>query len=285
MARTLRFVKMQGCANDYIYIDCFKEAVDDPSALAVKLSRRHFSVGADGVILICPSEKADVRMRMFNADGSEGKMCGNGVRCVAKYAFDSGIAHKEEISVETPAGIKTIRVFVDERGKVASACVNMGKAILQPKKIPALFDGKEAINVSLTVLDKTYQITAVSMGNPHAVTFVEPDFDLWHFDIEKIGPYFEKHEKFPERVNTEFVRVLDRTHLEMRVWERGSGETYACGTGTCATVVAACENGLCDKNTDVTVRLLGGDLVIRYTDEAVFMTGPCEEVYRGEIEL
>ena len=281
----LDFIKMHGCGNDYIYVDCFKNDIEDPQTLAKKLSDRHFSIGGDGMILVCPSEVADARMRMFNADGSEGKMCGNGIRCAAKFAFDDGICQKNPLKIETLSGIKTISLTV-ENGKVTAATVDMGAPILAPSQIPVRSaDDQPIIGKTVDVAGKQQKITCVSMGNPHCILFVEKDFDLWGFDIEKIGPKFENDPIFPDRVNTEFVKFIDETHLEMRVWERGSGETWACGTGTCASVVAACENSLCPKNTDIHVKLRGGELIIRYTDETVFMTGEAVEAFRGTVEL
>ena len=275
----LKFTKMQGCGNDYIYINCFEQEVADPAALAVALSPRHFAVGADGVILICPSDVADARMRMFNADGSEGRMCGNGIRCVGKYIYDNGIAHKDTVTVETLSGIKTLSVTA-ENGKAAALTVDMGKADTSPASLPVLADAP-VINAPLTVGGRTYNATCVSMGNPHCVIFRDKVADT---DIKPEGIQFETSPLFPESVNTEFVRVIGRNELEMRVWERGSGETFACGTGACAAAVAAVLCGFCDKGADITVHLIGGDLTISYTDERVLMTGPAVTVYDGYIE-
>ena len=279
----LRFTKMHGISNDYIYISTFDQQVDDPEALSIALSDRRTGIGGDGVILVCPSEVADAKMRIFNADGSEGKMCGNGIRCVGKFVYDKGLvpAEKTTITSETLSGIKTLELSVED-GKVVSVRVDMGAAILNPSEIPANFRGSKAVNKPLIVDGREWYVTAVSMGNPHCVTFVK-DVDV--LELEKIGPGFEKHPAFPDRVNTEFVRVINNHTLQMRVWERGSGETWACGTGACATVVAACLNGYCHKNTDVTVRLRGGDLVIRYTDDTVVMTGPAATVFEGVVEV
>jgi diaminopimelate epimerase len=257
--------------------------IEDPESLSIRLSDRHFSIGGDGIVLICPSESADVRMRMFNADGSEGKMCGNAIRCVAKYIYDRGIVMNEDINVETLSGIKKIHVFA-ENGKVTAATVNMGKAAGLTADEITIEEGKGKFLISYPIeaAGETWNVTTVSMGNPHIVTFVP---EVKELDLIKIGPYFENSPLFPERINTEFVRVIDRTTLEMRVWERGSGETLACGTGACATVTAAVLNGYCDKDTDVTVKLIGGDLVIRYTDDAVFMTGNAVEAFNGIIEI
>ncbi len=281
---TLLFIKMHGCGNDYIYVDCFHNTVENPEALAITLSHRHFSIGGDGVILVCPSDIADARMRMFNNDGSEGKMCGNGIRCVAKFVYDNNLCQKDVLTIETLSGVKTIKL-VTENGKAIAATVDMGAAILAPEAIPTAFTGEPVIARPVEIDGKHYNITCVSMGNPHCVVFVDREFDLWGFDIEKIGSQFEHSPLFPERVNTEFVKVHSPDFMEMRVWERGSGETWACGTGTCASVVAACLNGYAEKDTDVRVKLRGGELVIRYTDETVFMTGPATEAFRGTVEI
>lgn len=281
----LCFTKMHGCGNDYIYINCFDREIDDPASLAVKLSRRHFSIGADGVILVCPSETADAKMRMFNADGSEGKMCGNGIRCVAKFVHDKGLSPNNPLKIETLSGTKEIKLSLGDDGLVRAATVDMGAPIFAPRDIPAKFDGESAVNLPLTVDGKSYNITALSMGNPHCVTFVDPDFDLWGFDIKSVGEKFEHHPVFPERVNTEFVKVISGNELEMRVWERGSGETFACGTGTCATVVAACLCGFCNVGDRVRVHLRGGDLFITYTGKTVIMEGPAETVFEGSVTI
>lgn len=277
----MKFYKMHGIGNDYIYFDCMREELKNPNELSKKLSDRHFSIGGDGIILLCPSEVADCKMRMFNQDGSEGKMCGNGVRCLAKLAHDLGYVKGNTCSVETLSGIKTLELFVDASGKVSSATVDMGAAILKGSEIPSTFDGDKVVNAPLTVDGQEYGVTLVSMGNPHCVVFCDP----YKIDIGKIGPAFENHPAFPDRVNTEFIRLIGKNHLRMRVWERGSGETLACGTGACAAVVAACLNGLCDKGKEVTVSLLGGDLKITYTDERVMMTGGATLAFVGEIEL
>ena len=278
--KSVRFTKMHGIGNDYIYIDCFKQNVENPNFLAEIMSPRRFSVGADGVILICPSDVADAKMRMFNMDGSEGKMCGNGVRCVGKYVYDN-IVKKETLTIETLSGIKTLNVF-EENGKAKALSVDMGKAILSCKDIPVVFDGDTMIDKEVTVDGKKYNMTAVSMGNPHAVIFMDEIDDL---PLEKIGPAFENNPIFPERVNTEFVKFIDKNTLKMRVFERGSGETFACGTGACATVVAAVLCSKCNYNEDVTVKLIGGDLTIKYlSDGTVIMKGPAEKVYDGVYE-
>ena len=283
------FTKMHGCGNDYIYFDCFQHDINNPEALSVRLSDRHYGIGGDGVILVCPSDVADGKMRMFNLDGSEGKMCGNGIRCVGKFLYDHGLVDpaKEKITVETLSGIKTLWPIYNDR-KVCAMKVDMGKAELTPALIPVdaskLPDPKadRIVNAPYTVDGVEYHVTCVSMGNPHCVVFKN---DVETMDIEKIGPAFETSELFPERVNTEFIRVLDDHTLKMRVWERGSGETWACGTGACAAAVAAVENGYCKKDTDITVKLIGGDLVIRYTDDTVYMTGNAVTVYEGVVEI
>ena len=275
------FTKMHGAGNDYIYFDCFKQKIDDPNKMSEVLSDRHFGIGGDGIVMICPSEVADAKMRMFNIDGSEGKMCGNAIRCVAKFLYDKGICKKDKLSIETLSGIKYLDLTV-ENDKVVRVTVDMGKAILNPKEIPVNFDGETAIKRSAVIDGKEYTVTCVSMGNPHCVVFGEVDPD--EIDLHGIGPKFEKNELFPEQVNTEFVKVIDDKTLKMRVWERGSGETLACGTGACATVVAAVENGYCKKGDTVKVILTGGELFIKYTDEAVFMTGPAAIAFEGTVE-
>ena len=275
----MKFTKMQGLGNDYVYVNCLKEKIADPPELARKISDRHFGVGSDGLIMICPSDKADFEMEMYNADGSRAEMCGNGIRCVAKYVYDYGLTDKTRISVDTLAGIKYLDLTV-ENGKVSQVKVDMGRPILEPEKIPVQAEGDRVVNEPLLVDGKEYRMTCVSMGNPHAVIFV--DQDVKELPLEQIGPAFENHERFPKRINTEFARVLDRSTVEMRVWERGSGETLACGTGTCATAVACILNGLTDD--EMTVHLLGGDLYIKWDREkdTVYMTGPAETVFEGE---
>ena len=281
--KKLRFTKMHGISNDYVYISTFDQPEEDWEQLAIRLSDRRTGIGGDGIILVCPSEVADAKMRIFNADGSEGKMCGNGIRCVGKFVYDKGLvpADKTTVTIDTLSGIKTLELTVRD-GKVQSARVDMGAAILNPAAIPVKYEGETMINVPLEVDGKTWNVTAVSMGNPHCVTFVD---DVDSLELEKIGPHFENHPIFPERVNTEFVKVIDDHTLQMRVWERGSGETWACGTGACATAVAACLNGYCQKGDDITVHLRGGDLVIRYTGDTVIMTGPASTVFEGEVEI
>ena len=277
----MKFTKMHGIGNDYVYVKCFEESVKNPAEVSKFVSDRHFGIGSDGLILISPSAIADFRMNIYNADGSQAEMCGNGIRCVAKYVYDYGLTDKTEISVETLAGIKYLRLQV-ENGKVASVEVNMGAPILEPKEIPVAVEESPVVNVPVEVKGKIYHMTCVSMGNPHAIIFMNNVKDL---DIAAIGPYFENHTVFPKRTNTEFVEVLDRNTVNMRVWERGSDETLACGTGACATTVACILN---DKTeNEVTVHLLGGDLKIRWDREAnqVYMTGPATVVFDGEITL
>ena len=277
----MKFTKMHGCGNDYVYVNCLKEKINHPDAVSKFVSDRHFGIGSDGLILIHPSEVADFRMAMYNADGSEGSMCGNGIRCVAKYVYDYGLTDKTHISVETKAGIKYLDLTV-ENGKVSLVKVNMGAPILNAKEIPVVSSKETMIHEPIIVREKEYYITCVSMGNPHAVTIVD---DTASFPVEEIGPYFENHEIFPDRVNTEFIQLISRSEINMRVWERGSGETWACGTGTCASVVACVLNGYTDSH--VLVHLLGGDLVIDYDREAdiVWMTGPATTVFDGEIDI
>ena len=272
---------MHGIGNDYVYFDAFDGMPDNPSEIAIKLSDRHTSIGGDGVIFVTSSDKGDGFMRIFNLDGSEGKMCGNGIRCVGKFLYEIKGIKKSVLKVETLSGVKTLTLDVKE-GKVVSVKVDMGKAELRPKNIPALIGGDRAIKEPLKVGCAIFEVTLVSMGNPHCVTFVD---DLNDLEIEKIGPHFENHAAFPERINTEFVKILRRNEIAMRVWERGSGETMACGSGACAAAVASILNGYCEKNRDVLVHLRGGDLRIRYTDEAVFMTGGAELAFTGEVEL
>ena len=278
----VKFTKMHGCGNDYIYVNCFTEKIEEPSVIAKKVSDRHFGIGSDGLILICPSETADFKMRMFNADGSEGKMCGNGIRCVAKYVYDNGMTDKEVITVETLSGIKTLQLVVSE-GRVQAVTVDMGSPVLTPSQIPVKCEGDRMINQPVSVGGKEYYITCVSMGNPHAVVFTEEEVTA--LNLEKTGPLFENHEIFPDRVNTEFIHVIDEKTIDMRVWERGSGETLACGTGACASVVACVLNHKTED--EVLVHLLGGDLEVRYDREknTVLLTGPAEFICTGEIAI
>lgn len=278
----IEFTKMHGIGNDYIYINCFEKELENLGKLSIEMSKRHFSVGADGIVMICRSEIADAKMRMFNADGSEGKMCGNAIRCVGKYLYDNGMTDKTKLDIETLSGIKHLDLNVID-GKVESVKVDMGKASLVPSDIPVLTDKERFVDEPLTICDKEYRLTAVSMGNPHVVTYLD---DIKSLDLENIGPHFENCPRFPERVNTEFVRMIDEKTLDMRVWERGSGETYACGTGACATVVASVVNGICKKNTPVTVRLIGGELTITVLDDmCVIMEGTATKVYDGVYEI
>ncbi len=279
--RRIPFVKMHGCGNDYIYVNCMEKRISAPESLSVQLSDRHFGIGGDGLVLIESSDCADARMRMFNLDGSEGNMCGNAIRCVAKYLYDNGICPKKNIVIETKSGLRTVTVTT-QNGVVTRASVDMGKAIFDTKRIPVQYGESEMIAKPLTVSGKEYTVTCVSMGNPHCVVFGDnPEL----LDLAAIGPEFEHHNAFPEQVNTEFVQVIDERTLRMRVWERGSGETMACGTGACATVAAAVKNGFCKPDTDVTVHLNGGDLVIRYTEDTVIMTGEAVLIFSGEIEV
>ena len=277
----MKFTKMHGIGNDYVYVNCFKETVEHPSEMAIKVSDRHFGIGSDGLILIKPSEVADGKMEMYNADGSQGAMCGNGIRCVAKYMYDYGITDKTSISVETKSGIKYLDLTIKD-GKVDTVKVNMGTPILKAVDIPVRSEKEQVIDEPVMVDGKEWKITCVSMGNPHAITYID---DVKNLEIEKIGPKFENHEIFPDRVNTEFVRVIDRNTVEMRVWERGSGETLACGTGACAVAVSSILNGLTEEK--VTVKLLGGDLKIFWdrTENKVYMTGSATTVFDGEIDL
>lgn len=278
----MKFTKMHGAGNDYIYVNCFEEKVKDPEKFAIKVSDRHFGIGSDGLILICPSEVADFRMAMYNADGSQGKMCGNGTRCVAKYVYDHKMTDKDEISLETLSGIKYIKVTVEDE-KVKAARVNMGSPILKASEIPTKFDGESVVRQKLTIGEKDYEVTCVSMGNPHCIVYV--DGDVKELDLEKIGPDFENHEMFPERINTEFVHIISENEFDMRVWERGSGETLACGTGACASTVAGVLNGCFKRDSEIKVNLLGGTLYCNWTAEGdVYMTGPAETVCEGEIE-
>ena len=278
----MKFTKMHGIGNDYVYVNCFEETVENPSETAKFVSDRHFGIGSDGLILIKPSQVADCEMDMYNADGSQGAMCGNGVRCVAKFVSDAGIAKKDRISVATKSGIKYVDVFA-ENGKAVSVRVNMGAPILRAEEVPMVCEKDTAVAYPLEVDGSVWNVTAVSMGNPHAVVYID---DVDGLEIEKIGPAFEHHPAFPDRVNTEFVRVIDRHTVQMRVWERGSGETLACGTGACAVAVSSILNGFVEDG-EVTVKLLGGDLRIEWDrqENTVYMTGPATTVFEGEISL
>lgn len=276
----MKFSKMHGIGNDYIYVNCFEEKVSEPEKISVVLSDRHKGIGSDGLVLIMPSEIADFRMRIFNADGSEAMMCGNATRCIGKYVYDMGLTDKTEVTLETNSGIKYLKLFLSD-GKVDMVTVDMGKAILVPRDIPVDSDLESFVSQPLEVGGNEYKVTCVSMGNPHAVIFTE---GIDALELEKIGPLFENHKLFPNRINTEFVEVIDSHTLKMRVWERGSGETFACGTGTCATVVAAVLNGICPKDEEVLVHLRGGDLrIIWKNDGTVLMAGPAEYVFEGNV--
>lgn len=301
----MKFTKMHGAGNDYVYVDCTKNDLNNPSEIAIKVSDRHFGIGSDGLILIKPSDKADFFMDMYNADGSRGKMCGNGIRCVGKFVYDNKLTDKTTVTIDTLSGVKMLKLNIGKDGKVESARVNMGAPVLQPSQVPVDITGlesyknmskeqmqKEKENVTepvvsehIKVNDKEYEVTCVSMGNPHAIVYLDNDIDIKKFEIEKIGPAFENHKAFPDRINTEFIQVLDKDNLNMRVWERGSGETLACGTGACASLVATVLNGKC--NDTATLHLLGGDLKITWDkkDNTVYLEGPAKTVFTGEIEL
>lgn len=275
----MKFTKMNGIGNDYVYVNCLEETVDNPSEFAVFVSNRNFGIGSDGLILIKESEVADFKMDMYNADGSRSEMCGNGIRCVGKYVYDYGLTDKSQITIETLAGIKHLNLITRD-SKVEKVRVNMGSPELKTSQIPAIFYKDRIIKEPIKVGNDEYDITCVSMGNPHGVTFID---DINNLKIETVGPEFEYHEMFPNRINAEFARVIDKHNIEMRVWERGSGETLACGTGACATVVAAVLNGLTAEQ--VTVKLLGGELLIEWdrTENMVYMTGTATTVFDGEL--
>jgi diaminopimelate epimerase len=278
----MKFTKMQGAGNDYVYVNCFETQVENPEQVAVKVSNRNFGIGSDGLILILPSDRADVRMRMFNADGSESEMCGNGIRCVAKYAYDRGLVTKKEITVETGAGILTLQLFTDSDNKVNKVRVNMGAPRLSRAEIPMLGDGPaRVVAEKLNILHTTFSITCVSMGNPHCVIYVD---DVENFQVEKYGPLIENHEIFPRRTNVEFVRIISPSEVRQRTWERGAGETLACGTGASAVCVAGVLNGFTEKK--ILNHLSGGDLELELAEDGnLYMTGPAVEVFSGEIEI
>ena len=278
----MKFTKMQGAGNDYVYVNCFEEQVADPQKLAIQISDRNFGIGSDGLILIMPSDKADVRMRMFNSDGSESEMCGNGIRCVAKYAYDHGIVTGNEITAETGAGILTLRLFPGTDNKIEKVRVNMGPPRLTRGEIPMTGDaGAGVVAEPLIILDRTFRITCASMGNPHCVIFVD---DAERFPVSTYGPLIENHELFPRRTNVEFVQIISRTEVRQRTWERGAGETLACGTGASAVCVAGALNGLTEKR--VLNHLSGGDLELEWAEDGhLYMTGPATEVFSGEIDL
>lgn len=286
----MKFTKMHGCGNDYIYVNNFVEqiAAKCKPELVRRLSDRHFGIGGDGVIFINPGKSANFEMEMYNADGTRAQMCGNGIRCVAKYVYDYGLTNQTNITIESFGQVKYLTLVLGEDGKVSTVRVNMGAPILAASQIPVVSKNEQVVDEDITVDGKTFKMTCVSMGNPHAVVFLQcavQNFDIKNFDIEKIGPHFENHPRFPERTNTEFVQVIDKNNVHMRVWERGTGETLACGTGCCATVVACVLNGLTD--TKVTVKVLGGEILCEWdrTENIVYMTGPAETVFDGEIKL
>jgi diaminopimelate epimerase len=278
----MKFTKMHGIGNDYVYINCFEEKVEKPEELVKFISNRHFGVGSDGLVLILPSSEADFRMRMFNPDGSEAQMCGNAIRCVGKYVYDNSMTNKKTLSIETLAGIKVLELITDKNNKVAMAKVDMGEPILNARDIPVDSDIGLFVNQPLQALGKEYRVTCVSMGNPHAVIYVK---NVSEFPVEKVGPEIEKHALFPERINAEFVEVINAKRLKMRVWERGTGETMACGTGACAVLVASSLNGVSEKKA--TVELLGGNLDIVWdeSNNRVYMTGPAALVFTGELYI
>ena len=280
--QTFNFTKMQGAGNDYIYVNCFKEHISDINETAKKVSDRPFGIGSDGLVLICPSDKADFRMDMYNSDGTQAEMCGNASRCVGKYVHDKGLTDKTEITLETLAGIKILKLNLDENGEVDTVCVNMGKPELLSKNIPIDADSERFIGEKVEVDGKEYEVTGVSMGNPHAVTYVD---DVSKVEIEKIGPKFETHKIFPKKTNTEFVQIIDKKTVKMRVWERGAGETLACGTGACATLVASSLLGLTEDEADII--LLGGTLHIKWDKQEnnVYMTGPARFVFDGTVTV
>lgn len=279
----IQFTKMHGCGNDYVYINGFTQHVpqEQKAEFVRRISDRHFGIGSDGAIFINPAKEADFEMEMYNADGSRSEMCGNGMRCVGKYVYDYGLTNQKEFSVVSAGKIKYLVLTVED-GKAVQIRVNMGSPILTPAEIPVVADGETVVDEPITVLDKEYRMTCVSMGNPHAVVFVD---DVMEFPLNEVGPYFESHERFPNRTNTEFVQVVDRNHIKMRVYERGTGETLACGTGCCASAVACVLNGLTD--TEVDVEVLGGVVHVEWNrdENLIYMTGPGETVFDGEIEL
>ena len=280
----MKFTKMQGCGNDYVYVNGMEEKIaPEKKAEVVRfLSDRHFGIGGDGVIFINDAKEADFEMEMYNADGTRSEMCGNGIRCVAKFVYDKGLTQEKNISIVSAGKVKYLDLTVDENNKVSMVKVNMGSPILVPEQIPAVFDGEQVVDEPIVVQGEEFRVTCVSMGNPHAVVFVDQTGEM---DLEEIGPHFEHHAAFPNRTNTEFVEVVDRNHVKMRVWERGSGETLACGTGACAVAVASVLNGFTDR--DVRVKLRGGDLQIKWDDDDnhVYMTGPATTVYEGDVEI
>ncbi len=283
----LKFTKMHGCGNDYVYVNGFSQHIDadNKPELVRRLSDRHFGIGGDGVIFINPGKKAAFEMEMYNADGTRAQMCGNGIRCVAKYVYDYGLTDKTSITVESFGAVKYLDLTLGTDGMVSTVRVNMGAPILTASEVPVLSDNEQVVDEEITVNGQTYRMTCVSMGNPHAVVFVDDIDDMKKFEIEKIGPYFENHERFPERINTEFVKVIDKNTVQMRVWERGTGETLACGTGCCATTAACVLNGRTD--TKVNVKVLGGEILCEWDREEnlVYMTGAAATVFEGSVEV
>lgn len=277
----MKFTKMQGLGNDYVYVNCLDQTIDNPKQVARFVSDRHFGIGSDGLVLIMKSDIADFRMRMFNSDGSEAEMCGNAIRCVGKYVFDNKLTQSTKIEIETLSGIKVLDMSVRE-DKVYLVTVDMGEPILNPKNIPVISEKELFVSEPVTIDGNVYKVTCVSMGNPHAISYVK---DVQNFPLEIIGPKMETNKLYPKKINSEFVQVIDRNTLKMRVWERGAGETLACGTGACAVLVASILNGLCERKA--TIKLLGGDLIIEWNeaDNHVYMTGPAVKVFDGEIEI
>jgi carbamoyl-phosphate synthase large subunit len=277
----LKFTKMHGCGNDYIYVNCFNQKLLFPEKFSKKFSQRRYGIGSDGLILVCPSNIADAKMRMFNADGSEGKMCGNGIRCVGKFLSDNNLVLSKKMTIETLSGIKEV-LLLSNGGDIGILKVNMGAPDFLAGNIPVSSNKSEVVCEDFYIDNVNYKITCLSMGNPHCVVFMD---DIDNIDIEKTGPLFEKNSIFPEGVNTEFAKVIDKNNIKMRVWERGSGETSACGTGACASVAAAVRNGLCEQGKDATVHLSGGELIINYSSDAIYMTGEAEKIFEGEVEI
>ncbi len=281
----MKFTKMHGCGNDYIYVNGFAEHIDADRKpeLVRRLSDRHFGIGGDGVIFINPGKSAAFEMEMYNADGTRAQMCGNGIRCVAKYIYDHGLTDQTDIAIESFGRVKYLELTPGSDDKVSTVRVNMGEPVLRAAEIPVISDNEQVVSEAIEVDGKVYEMTCVSMGNPHAVVFID-DADIKDLDIEALGPYFENHARFPERTNTEFVRIIDRNNVQMRVWERGTGETLACGTGCCATAVACVLNGLTD--TKVNVSVPGGEILCEWDrqDNVVYMTGPAATVFEGEID-
>ncbi len=278
----MQFTKMHGCGNDYVYVDCTKTMIENADKLAIKVSDRHFGIGSDGLILIASSDVADFQMIMYNADGSRGEMCGNGIRCVGKFVYDKGLTTKKNITVETLGGIKTLELHTED-DKVKSVRVDMGSPEFTAKKIPVISDEEKMMCKDIEVNGETYNVDCISMGNPHCVVRMEED--VRELELEKIGPNFENHKLFPNKINTEFINILDKGRVRMRVWERGSGETLACGTGACAVAVSCIVNGLVSSPVDV--ELIGGYLTIEYNqnEDVVYMSGPAEIVFEGEIDV